>query len=213
MNLKKMINTTLITLGACLFFGVTLISVAGGALYPPINRIAKPFACPNGAMDYGEYTVRPSPGTTVTSITWTCTDARSGEPRDINMWAIVLPAGIIDGLIAFIPVMAIVAAVMIYRASNLPGDPVAQARQEVFNKFGLQQPQYRSSQFVSFPAGSPEGEDRFKEVLSAAESVRTMPGKVTQAAEELSQLKQLLNSGLITQQDYDQKKRDILTRL
>ena len=52
MDLKNLFWDALKTLGICIFFGITLISIAGGAVYPPINIIAKPFVCPTAAMTY-----------------------------------------------------------------------------------------------------------------------------------------------------------------
>ena len=112
-NVKKIASDFAITLGACLFFGVTIISIAGGAIYPPINRIAKPFVCLNGAMDFSTATYNPSPGESTTTITWVCTPP-GGQPHEIGLFALVIPAGIIDGLIAFFPIMA---SVPLFRAS------------------------------------------------------------------------------------------------
>ena len=34
-----------------IFMGVTAISIGFGALFPSMNRIAKPFVCPRGEME------------------------------------------------------------------------------------------------------------------------------------------------------------------
>ncbi len=178
-----MIRGNLWMLLVCWFFGVTLISVAGGALYPPINIIAKPFVCANGAMEFKQAVYNPSPGQTITTTTWVCTDASSGENRIIGVWELVLPAGIIDGSLVFVLVV-IIRAVLAYRGGSYSRfEQAAQARQEVFER----QPA---------AAGSPaEG------------------GSMKDAADELGKLKQLVDARLITQQDYDQKKAEILRRL
>src|SRR5258706_355639 len=38
----------------CIFMGVTAISIGLGALFTPMNLIAKPFVCPNGQMTYDQ---------------------------------------------------------------------------------------------------------------------------------------------------------------
>ena len=102
MSLVNAVKKYLWALLVCCFFGITIVSVAGGSIYPPINIIAKPFACPNGSMDFKMAQYRPSPGTTVTTTTWVCTDAVSGEAQVLNLIPVVVPAGIMDGVIIFL---------------------------------------------------------------------------------------------------------------
>ena len=94
MRIKYWIVTGLQTLGACWFFGITLIALAGGAVYPPINRIAKPFVCPGGDLVYNQKGYRPSPGTTITTTTWVCTDSSGGQ-QEIGVLPLTIPSGII----------------------------------------------------------------------------------------------------------------------
>ncbi len=46
-----------------IFMGVTAVSYGLGALYPPLNKIAQPFVCPNGQMVFEEAVSNPLPGT------------------------------------------------------------------------------------------------------------------------------------------------------
>ncbi len=183
MKLKKNTQGIIWALLVCWFFGVTLISIAGGAIYPPINIIAKPFVCANGAMEFKQDEYNPSPGQTVTTTTWVCTDASSGEKQILGVFELVLPAGIIDGSLVFVLVM-IVRGVVLYRGRSYSRlKQAAQARQEAFER----QPVAADSPVVG--------------------------GKIKDAAEELGKLKQLVDAGLITQQDYDQKKAEVLRRI
>jgi len=186
MDLKNLFWDALKTLGICIFFGITLISIAGGAVYPPINIIAKPFVCPTGAMTYQQANYNPSPGDNITTTTWVCTDASGGQPQEIGVFPIVLPAGAIDGFIVFLPVMLIRTFRSTRSAKYSPSNNNAMKSKPGINYQNFPQPT---------GAGSPKVEE-LKEV-----------------AGELAKLKQLLPSGLITQQDYNQKKAEILTRL
>lgn len=213
MNLKKMFKISLQMLIPCLFFGWTLIAIAAGSIYPPINNIAKPFVCPNGDMKFEQQGYRPSPGTTVTTTTWVCTNPRSGTEKVIDVMALTIPAGIIDGLIIFFPIMAVVALVQLRRGgySNRPVSPPV--RQDLPERMDFLKQQYLESQGGGAPVERSDGPLDFQEILSTAEAAREKAGKLRGATEELTHLKQLLNQGLITQQDYDQKKAEILKRL
>jgi len=61
-----------------IFMGVTAISIGFGAVFPSMNRIAKPFICPRGEMELETQVYRPYPGQTVTTLTWYCTDQETG---------------------------------------------------------------------------------------------------------------------------------------
>ena len=85
----------------CLFMGVTVGSIAVGAIYPPANLLAKPFVCPNGKMSYDQATYHTAPGTTVTTTTWSCVDNRSGAKTELGIFPMSLYAGVIYGLVLY----------------------------------------------------------------------------------------------------------------
>ena len=87
-----------------IFMGVTAISIGVGALYPPINYIAKPFACPNGQMSFNESTSNPLPGTTYTLIGWYCVDKQRETTTPLDTFQIALAAGPLYGLLLFLVV-------------------------------------------------------------------------------------------------------------
>jgi hypothetical protein len=70
----------------CIFMGVTAISIGFGALYPPMNRIAQPFVCPNGQMNYEQLVSNPLPGTTYVQAAWTCVDRVTDKKTDLDIF-------------------------------------------------------------------------------------------------------------------------------
>jgi hypothetical protein len=68
MNIKMGISILFTTLVISLFTGF-MISTAGAAMYPPLNKIAAPFVCSAGQMQVDEQTYYPAPGETVTTQT------------------------------------------------------------------------------------------------------------------------------------------------
>src|SRR5690349_4523346 len=86
---------------ASIFFGVIVFSVGLGAVYPSINRIAKPFVCPGGELTFEKNVSQPMPGETYATIQWYCTEA--GEKIALNYSSVFLPAGLIYGLLVCFP--------------------------------------------------------------------------------------------------------------
>src|SRR5258706_13804263 len=78
-GMKLKTSTLILTFIWCLFMGVTAISIGFGAIFPSMNRISKPFVCPRGEMSLDEQVYNPYPGSTITTLTWYCTDSQSGE--------------------------------------------------------------------------------------------------------------------------------------
>ena len=94
-------KATIIEVGTVLFWsifiGVLGISIGLGALYPPLNSIAKPFICPSGQMNYQKQTTQATPNRTFYSADWTCT-AGDLTSKPINPSPF---AGVIYGLVCF----------------------------------------------------------------------------------------------------------------
>src|SRR5436305_286274 len=99
MSFKRGFSTVIVALFWSVFFGITVFAIGIGALFPQINRISAPFVCPAGELDWEEATYRPSPGSTVTTITWVCADTRTGKKEVIEGVGPNLIAGTIYGLI------------------------------------------------------------------------------------------------------------------
>jgi hypothetical protein len=84
-----------------IFMGVTAISIGFGALFPSMNRITKPLVCPRGEMELETQVYRPYPGSTITTLTWYCTDHETGERTELGLFPMSLYAGVFYGLLLF----------------------------------------------------------------------------------------------------------------
>jgi hypothetical protein len=85
----------------CIFMGVTAISIGFGALFPPLNYIAKPLVCPNGQLRFEQNVSNPMPGTTITTATWLCRNPGADIPTPIEPVQMALYAGPFYGLLLF----------------------------------------------------------------------------------------------------------------
>jgi hypothetical protein len=90
-----------------IFMGVTAVSYGFGALYPPLNKVAQPFVCPNGQMTVEGYTSHPQPGTTITQIYWYCVDRQSGAKTEIVGAPMHVYAGVFYGVVMFAATMGL----------------------------------------------------------------------------------------------------------
>lgn len=188
MNAKTWFTIFWITLAASVWLGF-MISVTGGVLYPPINKIAKPFVCANGEMQVDEHSYYPSPGTTVTTIDWYCVNAAAGTQEAIPTLKLALFAIPIYSLIVFFPSLGIVA----------------------YWKFVIAPRNLTKNQEINMEAGT----GQFQHMLNSDQRAHSTAIFSSRGPEfeELKKLKEMLDTGLITQQDYDQKKAEILKRL
>jgi hypothetical protein len=84
-----------------IFMGVTAISIGFGALFPSMNRVAKPLVCPRGEMELETQVYRPYPGSTITTLTWYCIDQETGERTELGLFPMSLYAGVFYGLLLF----------------------------------------------------------------------------------------------------------------
>lgn len=167
----------------CLFMGVTAISIGVGALFPALNQIAGPFICSNGQMRVDSQTYNGLPGQTVTTLDWQCVDKQTGEAQPVNEMSMFLINGLIYGFILFVVVVI--------------GVRVAAKRRPMLIK-------PRSSDHVEATLGD--------FTTQARQQPRVVPFDNPEA-DELRKLKNLREAGLITEQDYEQKKAEILSRL
>jgi hypothetical protein len=95
MKNKKTLTELVTVFFWSMFIGVVGISIGLGALYPPLNYIAKPFVCSNGQMNFEKQTTQTAPDKTFYSADWTCTKADSAsQPINPSIFA-----GVIYGLV------------------------------------------------------------------------------------------------------------------
>lgn len=95
-------GTLAVVFFSCMFIGVIIISIGLGAIFPSLNRIARPFVCPRGEMELETQTYRPYPGQTVTNLTWYCAETGTGARTELNIVTIFAFAGGVYGLLLFV---------------------------------------------------------------------------------------------------------------
>ncbi len=203
-------GTLLLVLFWCLFMGVTAISIGFGAVFPSMNRIAKPFVCPRGEMQVESQNYYPSPGTTVTTRTWYCVDASSGEKKELGIFPMALYAGLIYGLLLFLGVYL----VMFLRSNRSPGE-MGESRLEQANAALEQAKQYRAraeefrEQAELFRARAEQSSDPM--------DIFRQPGNDKPAAqdalERMKELKKLRDANMISELEYEEKRKEILKGL
>ncbi len=241
MSLKKPSGVVLLLVW-CLFMGVTAISIGFGAAFPALNQLAKPVVCPTGDMRVDEQTYRPSPGTTVTTMDWMCVDKQTGEAQPVNELTMFLFNGVIYGLVLFGVIVlgywiaqkrraqrvAARSAVNVsnsYTSVDLP----AGAHATSFDTYELREltRQYKEGQFSEKEyqrkrkaiLDQVAGRITIEKTFGANTTTRHAPAsaetsnKTHEIENDLAQLKKLLDESLITEQDYQQKKLEILSRM
>jgi uncharacterized membrane protein len=223
MNLKKIFSSLLIAVLVSIWLGF-MISVTGGVFYPPINKIAKPFVCLNGDMQVDEQNYNPAPGESVTTLTWYCVD-NAGTRNEIPTLKIGLFAIPIYSIIIFFPILFVIMIWQLFiaprRLANQQAatlDAAAKQFREMLDAGRINQQQYDNlmQRTRTDLVRESKGETRHSNppvVISTNNRNLAGSSSTGREADELKKLKELLESGLITQQDYDTKKAEILKRL
>ncbi len=203
--MKMKTSTLLLTLVWCLFMGVTAISIGFGAIFPSMNRIAKPFVCPRGEMEVETQTYNPSPGTTVTTLTWYCVDA-SGTKEELGIFPMALYAGLIYGFILFIVVFLF----MFIRSNRAPDTSLQtrNARLEDTNAYLEEAKQFRA-QAEQFR----ERAEQFRDSTSIFGQTTEAESASQDALERMKELKKLRDANLISEIEYEEKRKEILKNL
>ncbi len=188
MSLK--LSTVLWTFVWCLFMGITVGSIGIGALFPSVNLIARPFVCPGGQMQVVSQDYHPSPVETVTTLTWFCVDGRTGVKTELSLFPMSLFAGTIYGL-AFFLVVFIGMLILAYRRGQGPGAA--------------------SSDHISpdISVSAERLEEESAKLLEQSERLRELSGRQRRLAEELVNLRQLLESNQITKEEYRKRAGEI----
>ena len=173
-----------IVIGISLFIGI-MITVAGGAIFPPLLDVAAPFVC-NGKFSVETQVFRPKPSETVTARTFYCQNPKSGATTDISLETIIV-AGLIYSAIVFIPVLVI----------GLVIGPVIATR--------------RKTREVQDAANL---EKTLGALRSSITIIPAQGMKNSEApAEKLKKLKELRDAGLITEQEYETKRAEIVSKI
>jgi len=87
-----------------IFIGVVGISIGLGALYPPLNYVAKPFVCPAGQMTFEKHVDQATPSQTFYSADWYCTKGEAAAQSESDRLPIspFVSAGVFYGLLCFL---------------------------------------------------------------------------------------------------------------
>jgi len=205
MRLKT--STVVWTFIWCLFMGVTVGSIGIGAIFPSVNLVAKPFVCPNGQMQVVTKDYHPDPTRSVTTVTTYCVDGTTGSKTELGIFPMSLYAGTLFGLVFFALTMIGISSKFItlprsYYAANQQStdlNPAMDGFKSKLNSGRLSQEQYAL----------------IEQSLKNNRSIGAPASRISHepVEEQLKELKGLLDSDLITKQDYEKKKTEILSRL
>ncbi len=186
-----------------LFMGVTAISIGFGALFPSMNLISKPFVCPNGKMEHVDQVYNPYPGTTITTITWYCVDARGGK-TELGVFPMNLYSGIIYGLLLFFAIL-IGMVILTKRSASGPQENENTGDAGIESLNGLEQAERFRKQAEKFR----EQAQQFQK--SAGSPRQQKPSG--DAVEKMKELKKLRDADLISEAEYQSKRAEILKEL
>jgi hypothetical protein len=194
----------------CIFMGITVGSIGIGAAFPDANRITKPFVCPTGDLQLVTQDYHPSPIEVVTTLTWYCVDSGTGDRQEVNVFQMALIAGPVYGLLLFM----VIFGWMLIRSSRRGPTSAPAGIQELFSSSPrLSAPMDDLEQRTSEMR---ERSSRLREVLlerTAQHSSADAPGSAATVEQRMAALKRLHDEGLITEQEYSQKRSQILGSL
>lgn len=177
-------STVFGSLLSCLFTGVIIIAIGLGSVFPPIERVSKPFVCPNGEMEYEQQVYRPTPVETVTTTTWYCVEQSTGARRELGVFPMSLYAGAVYGLLLF-PLSLIGLGTLGRRAAV-----DLQALRET---------------------GSPRAAELLNRLGGSTDLQETTSNQVSgTAVARMTELKALREANLISEAEYEEKRAEIL---
>ena len=183
----------------CIFMGVTAISIGVGALFPTLNYIGKPLACPSGQLSFEQHVANPIPGTTQTTVAWTCTDQQTGAQTDIDPLQMGLYAGPFYGVLLF----AVICAGLYYYQRRNPSSAAPDAATTT-----TLEPRSEPSNLPAQPYVSSAANDR-----RARKAAAQRAGVREDAMDRMKQLKELRAANMISETEYEEKRAEILKDL
>jgi len=109
---KKLRKTTLAILLIGIFAFSLVLGIAGfaigfGSIYPQMNLIAQPIACPGLTMTHSQQILEVGTATYY-ATKWYCVDGKTGERSEVRGNAVALIAGPVYGMVIFVILLAIV---------------------------------------------------------------------------------------------------------
>jgi len=185
-----------IVLAGSLFIGL-MLATAGGAIYPPIVTVIAPVAC-SGTVEAASHSYSYRPGEQFISREIYCVEPGGNGRRDITLLS-VFYAFLIYSAIALIAGLIFVAPLLAWLHRKWGGAFKALSQDSGNWRETLQTSQYTTDQnhiVIDLRAsGNADQENN--------------PG----IQQRLQQLKELRDKGLITEQDYESKKTELLSQL
>jgi hypothetical protein len=193
-----------------LFLG-TMVATAGTAVWPPLTALATPLICP-GEIAYESQSWSYRPGQQGISRSIYCVEG--GAREDITMSAIGV-SFLVYSAIAFL-VLGLLALAMRGRFRRAGEGP------DLLRAFGINGPTHARAPESRVDVGSilamvSEAVERgtarvVVRDVTVGDAAQVQP-EDTDPAERLAQLKRLLDQGLISGEDYEAKKAEILSAL
>lgn len=170
--------------GVSLFIGLMIASI-GGALYPPLTRIAAPLAC-NGEFSVNTYKYSYKPGQQGSGYQTACVDRVTGEHKDVSLPTFLWNSAIFAGA-AFVPLLLLAWLLVgklrrVFGSFKLPD--IGRTRTAIFTQFG----------------------DGAASRRSPAPDIRSMEDR-------LRELRRLHDRELIDADDYEARKAEVLAQL
>ena len=187
--MKERLITLGILLGISLFCGTIFFAVGMGSIFPKVNQISRPIVCGSDKMEIVQHVDHYLPGQTNWSITAYCINGNNYAKREVTN-SVFLVSGLIYSLIP----MIIFLGLWLKFRSITPDQPQS------------------DSKYVLTPE---KANDYFEtRKPSSRQPKHTHEQKSSESVEEkLKKLKQLHESNLITDEDYQKKKEKILDNL
>lgn len=173
MKIKIRLISTLFLLAVSLFFGVVIIAVAGGAVYPPLYKAGASLVCKGElVIESSRYSYKP--GQIGTQHTIFCQDKTSGARTEVTLKAI-FAAGLVYSGVIFAVLFA----------------------SGAFLKLKLTQKNVYLPDMIPATLGA---------ALRKAQGIQT----AEEIADRLKKLQVLMDSGQITEAEYQKKRTEIL---
>jgi hypothetical protein len=96
-----------VVLAFSMFLGFTAGAMGLGSIYPQINAIAQPVACPGRSMSHSQQ-VSEIGTAKYYAAKWYCVDEKTGERSEVSGNTVALITGPVYGIVTFVILLALV---------------------------------------------------------------------------------------------------------
>lgn len=184
--LSKII-TLVVAFPICIFFGVMFIALGLGSYFPQVNYVtASSFVCPNGTLA-SDIDLRANIRLSSNNVHYDCIERATAAKNSVT-FPVLLFSGAVYGFVLFVIVFAVMLVITLWRSLSQ-------------TQTGLPLSPHPSRLAVS------------RQPQMARNAGNSQPGHPADPVRSLKELREMLASGLITQDDYDQKKKELLGRM